>query len=81
MYCRCLDFISVMAYDFHGGWEHVTGSHNALYSSPRDVGPHTQLNQACHSFSIFSMLFLKKLTKLNQPVNGLGFHENKNTVK
>ena len=56
MYCRCLDFISVMTYDFHGGWEHVTGSHNALYSSPRDVGPHTQLNQACLSFYLFYVI-------------------------
>lgn len=33
-----LDFINLMAYDFHGGWESpmVTGFHSALYGAPAD---------------------------------------------
>ncbi|WP_243392766.1 glycosyl hydrolase family 18 protein [Kinneretia aquatilis] len=31
-----LDFINVMTYDFHGGWETTTNFHTPLYGSPKD---------------------------------------------
>ncbi|HBF37141.1 MAG TPA: chitinase [Firmicutes bacterium] len=31
-----VDFINLMAYDFHGKWEHTTGLHTNLYSTPED---------------------------------------------
>lgn len=37
-YARYLDFINVMTYDMHGGWENLTGHQSPLYSNPED--PH-----------------------------------------
>ncbi|UXH80137.1 glycosyl hydrolase family 18 protein [Roseateles amylovorans] len=31
-----LNFINVMTYDFHGGWDSITGFHSALYGSTAD---------------------------------------------
>ncbi|SCY79800.1 glycosyl hydrolase family 18 protein [Alkaliphilus peptidifermentans] len=31
-----LDFINVMTYDFHGGWENITNHHAPLYANPND---------------------------------------------
>jgi chitinase len=31
-----LDFINVMTYDFHGGWDTITGFHSALYPPAND---------------------------------------------
>jgi chitinase len=33
-----LDWINVMTYDFHGGWESQTNHHSALYRNPSDPG-------------------------------------------
>lgn len=30
------DFVNLMSYDLHGGWESVTGIHAALFRGPRD---------------------------------------------
>ncbi|SOD54654.1 glycosyl hydrolase family 18 protein [Pseudoxanthomonas wuyuanensis] len=35
-YAQHLDFINVMSYDFHGGWESRTNHHSALFASPND---------------------------------------------
>ncbi|WP_046655715.1 glycosyl hydrolase family 18 protein [Lysobacter capsici] len=35
-YHQYLDFINVMTYDFHGGWEAKTNHHSALFASPND---------------------------------------------
>jgi len=35
-YSRYLDFINVMTYDFHGGWEGNTNFHSPLYGTPAD---------------------------------------------
>lgn len=35
---RLLDFISVMTYDFHGGWDPCTGHNSALHVGSKDQG-------------------------------------------
>jgi chitinase len=35
-YSRHLDFINLMTYDFHGGWEGSTNFHSPLYGTPAD---------------------------------------------
>ncbi|XP_069488689.1 acidic mammalian chitinase-like [Ambystoma mexicanum] len=35
---KCLDFISVMTYDFHGGWDTFTGHNSPLHRGPEDQG-------------------------------------------
>ncbi|XP_075052132.1 acidic mammalian chitinase-like [Mixophyes fleayi] len=35
---KLLDFISVMTYDFHGGWDTVSGHNSPLYRGSTDVG-------------------------------------------
>ncbi|XP_067863652.1 acidic mammalian chitinase-like [Heptranchias perlo] len=39
-----LDFISVMAYDFHGSWEKVTGHNSPLYRGSADQGKFAYFN-------------------------------------
>jgi chitinase len=34
-----VDWMNVMAYDFHGGWESTTGFNSPLYAAPGDPGP------------------------------------------
>jgi chitinase len=36
LYHPSLDYINVMTYDFHGGWEPRTNHHSALFASPSD---------------------------------------------
>lgn len=31
-----VDFVNLMSYDLHGGWESTTGIHTALYAGPQD---------------------------------------------
>ncbi|XP_001381999.2 acidic mammalian chitinase-like [Monodelphis domestica] len=41
-----LDFISVMTYDFHGGWDTVTGHNSPLYQGSTDHGDFIYFNSA-----------------------------------
>ncbi len=36
---KTLDWINVMTYDFHGGWERVTNHHAPLFRNPNDPTP------------------------------------------
>ena len=49
-----LDFINVMTYDFHGGWDPRTNHHSALFDSPADPSTGDQLlynsNDAIEAF-------------------------------
>jgi chitinase len=36
---RHLDWLNLMAYDFHGSWDKVTNFHSALYATAGDPGP------------------------------------------
>ncbi|UYV62805.1 Cht9 [Cordylochernes scorpioides] len=41
---KYLDFINVMCYDYHGGWETVAGHHAPLYARPDDNEENRMLN-------------------------------------
>ncbi|ESO84093.1 hypothetical protein LOTGIDRAFT_155415 [Lottia gigantea] len=41
---KYLDFYNIMAYDFHGGWDGVTGHNSPLYASSQDFGDDLFLN-------------------------------------
>ncbi|XP_060087395.1 acidic mammalian chitinase-like [Heteronotia binoei] len=41
---KVLDFISVMTYDFHGGWDTVTGHNSPLYVGSKDEGDFKYFN-------------------------------------
>ena len=37
-YCRHLDYIMLMSYDFYGPWSTYTGIHSALFPRDEEVG-------------------------------------------
>ncbi|RMZ93814.1 putative chitinase 3, partial [Brachionus plicatilis] len=41
---KYLDYINLMAYDFHGSWEDFLGHHAPLYARKEEVGNQTKLN-------------------------------------
>lgn len=43
---RELDYLHLMAYDYHGNWEKVTGHNAPLYSRDDESGPERRLNVA-----------------------------------
>lgn len=63
-----LDWVNLMSYDFHGGWENVTGHNAPLYTNPTDPGPAT-LNADAAINRIESLGF-----PINKLVMGVGFY-------
>ena len=48
---RYLDFINLMSYDLHGGWENATGHNSPLYSRKSEKGEAVYLNLVGYGFS------------------------------
>ena len=44
IFCRAVDFISIMAYDLHGAWETTTGHNAPLKSRSDETSPANTLN-------------------------------------
>ncbi|XP_050419124.2 chitotriosidase-1 [Patella vulgata] len=42
---KSVDYMLLMAYNYHGQWENTTGHHSSLYSSNIDKGKKRELNQ------------------------------------
>ena len=45
MYCRHVDYLLVMTYNYHGSWDKVIGHHSGLFPSDSDTGQDLELNQ------------------------------------
>jgi len=56
---RYLDYINVMTYDFHGGWESKTGHNAPLFARPDETGNNSILNVVSEI-----RLFLSRLRKV-----------------
>ena len=46
---QLLDFINLMGYDFHGGWETTTNHHALLFPNPNDPSPNTDIRDKYNS--------------------------------
>ena len=59
--CRNLDFINVMCYDYHGGWEDKTGHNAPMYARPDETGIDRISNVVSGNifFTFFPSLFLE----------------------
>ena len=45
---KYLDFINLMAYDYHGSWNKNTGHNSPLFARQGQTGDQLLLNQVCY---------------------------------
>lgn len=70
---RDLDFINVMAYDFHGAWDPVTGHNAPLYARPEESGDNQVMNiNSAINFWLHKGASKDKLI-MGMPAYGRGF--------
>ena len=60
-YCRVLDFINLMSYDFNGGWSSVIGHNSPLYAAADDDENTKTLTMVNNYF--LEIVFLNKKDK------------------
>jgi GH18 family chitinase len=63
-----VDWVNLMSYDFHGGWDNITGHNAGLYHNPTDSAPAT-LNADSAINRIVSLGF-----PINKLTMGVGFY-------
>ncbi|KAL1417024.1 hypothetical protein MTO96_027226 [Rhipicephalus appendiculatus] len=73
---KYLDFINVMAYDYHGGWETKVGHHAPMYSRPEEKPEDHILNV---NFSV--NYWIQKGAPRNKLVLGMGLYGRSFTLK
>ncbi|KAH6937736.1 hypothetical protein HPB50_003743 [Hyalomma asiaticum] len=73
---KYLDFINVMAYDYHGGWETKAGHHAPMYSRPEEKPEDRILNV---NFSV--NYWIQKGAPRNKLVLGMGLYGRSFTLR
>lgn len=48
LFCRYVDYLLVMAYNYHGSWNQFTGHHSGLFPRSDEVGGEREWNQVGH---------------------------------
>ena len=55
-FCRNLDFVSIMTYDFHGAWDTNVEHHSPIYARQRDPNVVPGFNMVKHREKHYSEL-------------------------
>jgi len=50
--CRYVDYLLVMAYNYHGSWNKFTGHHSGLFARSDEVAGEREWNQVTHNLSL-----------------------------